>query len=152
MLCVNQPTVTLHTINITKLQAVLESDITHATAKAVEIRTRNKGRGMSEITTDGPHWLRQQKICENTLNGWTKVNGKITLESKCYDWQWLSGSAMGLAAKPNNCDTNRWASRSTQISAATIYEYDSYDTLREVYTAVNNRFIQRIQPSCRNML
>jgi len=120
MLCVSRPFTTLHTINITKLQDVLESDITntrHGTARAGEIGTKYKERGMSEVTTDWPLWLRQQKIWENTLNGWTSVNGKITLESMCYAWQWVSGSEMGLAAKPNNCDSNSWASCPTQIPA-----------------------------------
>jgi hypothetical protein len=126
MLCVNRTFTTLHTINITKLQAVLESDITLGTAKAFEIRTRYKERGMSEITTDWLQWLRQQKICENTLNGWTKVNGKITLERMCYAWQWVSESEMGLAAKPSNCDSDSWASCSSQIPAVRLRQVQRY--------------------------
>lgn len=38
------------------------------------------------------------------------------------------------------------------LLSATIYEYDSYDKLREVHVAVNNRFIEQISPSCRNIL
>jgi hypothetical protein len=126
MPCVNRTFTALHTTNITKLQAVLVSDTTLGTAKAVEIRTRHNERGMSEITTDWRHWLLQQNICENTLNVWTKVNGKITLESMCYAWQWLLGSEMGLAAKPNNCDSNSWASCSTQISAVWLRQVQRY--------------------------